>query len=285
MARADELESTSTPQPEHPRKSELRAIADAFGERDSICPYCRAALVRFPQRKTKCRACAGQIFSRKEPLSEEKRLFKEDELETWEELYQLSLGTWDWWRRVQDRILSAKMQLSEEWGVPIAQISVGDAQWRILNSDAELALSLGNLAGFRNIRVDMIRQLVREEKIDAAKNLAAECIYLAYAGFAFETSVLENEILSRLQQSNPYFADHLKENAKQSQRVYDPELSLYFNIFDNIEEAERSLRRDTKVVEFAQSMPTTIDDVWARFSRDWNAYSQAVATNALRKNS
>jgi len=267
---------------EHPRKSELREIAKTFGVKEQVCPYCQIQLAKFPQRKTKCKACNGQIYSRKEPLSGEKRLLKESELGLWEELRELSFGSWDWWHNGREKILAAKLQLSTEWGIPADKISDGDAQWRIFTADIDDALSQGNLARYRSIKVEMVRHLMREEKYQEARGLSPECIYLAYAGHAAEVSQMEKDLDDEMQSSNPELAARFQRLQESQQKVHFPELSLYFKIFESITAIQLAFFKDGQVDAFSKVMPITREDAWARFSEDWSSYSDAIAQHAAR---
>jgi hypothetical protein len=266
----------------HPRKSELREIAKTFGMQEQVCPYCQIQLAKFPQRKTKCQACSGQIYSRKEPLSGEKRLFKDSELGVWEELQELSLGSWDWWNDRREKILAAKMQLSTEWGVLADKISDGDAKWRVFMTDIDDALSQGNLARYRSIKVEMVRHLVGEEKYQKARGLSPECIYLAYAGHAMEVPQME-EGLNDSAQSNPELTALFQRLDESGQKAFMPELALYFEIFESITAIQFAFFEDSQVEAFSKTMPITKEDAWTRFSEDWSEYSDAIAQHAAKK--
>jgi hypothetical protein len=271
------IETELPPGPEHPRIVELRELAKTLGARDQVCPYCQIPLTKFPQRKTKCKTCSGQIYSRKEPLSGQKRLFKENELDLFGELYELSLGTWNWWNDRREGILATKSQLSLEWGIPASKISDGDAQWRIFTRDADDALSNGQLGTYRSVRVEMIRHLMGERRFEEAKGLTPCCIFLAYSGYARERTQFEKDIEERMRRSNPKTAAFLDQSIRDSCRVYPPELSLYFGLFASLSEAEHAFLSDTQVETYSKSIPVSKEEAWGRFAEDWRQYGEALA--------
>jgi len=277
------VESIHSAGSEHPRKSELRELSKSFGSLEATCPYCGIELAKFPQRKTKCKSCGGQIHSRKEPLSKEKRLFKESELDLFSELYELSLGSWGWWNARQVELAKAKARLSQEWGGPASQISDEDAQWSIYNLDVSEALTEGNFARYRSIKVEMVRHLIAEKRHKDAKKISPECIYLAYA-CAAEKSQGEQERDASLEKSQPEFMSKMNELARQNQKVYHPELSIYFHLFENISELQAAFFADSQVAMYAKTFLVDPSDVWERFARDWKEYSEALKDREAKLN-
>lgn len=200
------------------RKKYLIDVASSFGSIKQVCPSCDSALSKFPMRKTVCAVCGNPIYSRKEPISGEKRLYREIDLPLWSELHQHALGTWDWWNNCNIQLSKAKDELSSEWNVPKALISDADANWRILHSRLELAVVNGDIEGYRFQRVEMIRQLIKEKRFAMAADLSGESIYLAYA--------LPKE---------PWFVANGKEFPEKGSQniIYDPELYLYLSILES----------------------------------------------------
>jgi hypothetical protein len=111
------------------RKQQLNALAAACGT-ISKCPYCEFELEKIPKRKAKCKSCKKPIYPRKDPISEEPRLYREGDLFLLEELKALADDWWDDWYKENKGVLIAREELSNEWNMDLVNVPIADAKWR-----------------------------------------------------------------------------------------------------------------------------------------------------------
>ncbi|RTR39818.1 hypothetical protein EKG38_08510 [Shewanella canadensis] len=116
------------------RKEKLITLAAECGS-ISECPYCDFKLEKIPKRKSKCKSCKKPIYPRKEPLSNEYKLYREGDLFLLDELMAFSEGTWDDWYKYNKGILDARKELAVNWKVDETEVPIPDARWRKLNND------------------------------------------------------------------------------------------------------------------------------------------------------
>lgn len=244
----------------NPRKVELRDLAKEIGSTIQNCPYCEISLAKFPQRKTKCKSCNKFIYARKEPLSGEKRLFREDELALYDEIKELSIGSWDWWNEKREKIAKAKEELAQEWQVEPSSITDGDANWRIINSESIRFFASKNWPEYLALKEEAIRQLLSENKRDHALRFIPECIYLTYAA--------PNELdLSGLAEYD------LMGNEK---KTYSPLASLYKNVAGDLNTIKISFQEFSITSDLPNMFDLSVKDVWALFERDFEKYLSSV---------
>lgn len=159
-------------------------------------------------------------------------------------------------------------QLSQEWCVPVESISYGDAHWRILQIECERSLADGKVAEYRNTRVSMVRHLLAEGKADAAKPLALEAIYLAYAGPDWT-----DEIAPELQGVLP----------KMRRQTHGPEIHLYMQIFEQLRDLEASIVSETLVQPWLERYPMPIGEVLSEFKIDWEGHKSSLKAWEVRQ--
>lgn len=248
---------------ENPRKLELRALSQRIGSSEQACPYCSIHLAKMPLRKTKCKSCSKFIYPRKEPLSGDKRLLKEEELALYEELKALSENSWESWQQNQERLIKAtentekiRQQLANEWGVPTSSVTDGDVEWRFTNDGLSQALKERDWPTYLSLREESIRQLLREDKLKQALNLLPESIYLTYAA----PDVLEMSGLAEYSLVNF------------DKKTHSPVMSLYLNIENDIQIIKQVYDAYTRGNNLSKTFDLSADDAWAKFEKDYNEH-------------
>ena len=246
-----------------PRKVELRKLSKEIGSIKQSCPYCEQPFAKFPQRKTTCQYCKKFIYARKEPLSGEKRLFRDDELTLYDEIKQLSTGGWDWWHEQQNKIAVAREELAKEWDVDPSKINESDARWRIISKETSEALAKQNWPDYLAHRESAIRHLLSEGKKEQALRLIPECIYLTYA------AADELEMLGLAKYSL----------VKLDKRTYGPLICLYQSVAGNLGTIKTSFQAFSKSSDLPKIFELSAKEAWVKFCNDFNEHISLVATN------
>ena len=247
------------------RKGELVRLSEDIGSTNAACPYCSIQLPKFPMRKTKCKSCGGRMYSRKEPLSAEKRIFREDELAVFDEIKRLADGVWDSWNKGVQELKEVKDELAAEWGSSPDSISDGDAQWRVSSRKLQDAMMDGDWGLYVDLKFDSIVQLNSEGKIDACLAAIPECIYLSY------TDVMEPNSLS-------LFSAGWDVNELELNTVY---LS-HFNSIAKPAEIKKALYSSKVVERYVEVYGLSIDEAWAKFTRDRGKYLRTLKNRNLK---
>jgi len=240
------------------QKSELIELSKTFGLREPKCPYCGIDLPKFPSRKTKCKNCQSLIYSRKEPISGEKRLFKEDDLDFHAELTHLKNGSWDWWNAQREEIAEAKLELATEWGSNLENISDTDARWRINQKKTLVAMQGCRYSELLTLKEDAIRLLSSEGANDKAIKLIPECLALCYAG----PSITEEMGLPSLL----YFPNELG----------SPQVCLFLHVEPDLEKIELVFKNCDIANKYCELFQRSKEYVWDSFLKEVQEYQSAV---------
>ncbi len=243
------------------RKNELKVLAQNIGQTEAFCPSCQQQLGKFPVRKVKCKFCGEAIYSRKEPFSGEKRLFKESDLPLFEELTHLKNGSWDWWNRQQQELYNAKMELAKEWSLRVEQISDCDARWRINQNKIANAIRDRRFSELLSWKIDSIRLLCSENKKAQALFLIPECLVLGYGG-----PDIAEEIGLRV------FLDMPK-------KLGSPQIYLFLSVESDIGKLKQTFYTNEVAKELCVSFDTTLDKVWKGFENEVKQYIKLLAGN------
>lgn len=245
---------------ENPRKLELRQLSKNIGSAEQACPYCSTPLAKMPQRKTKCKSCSEFVYPRKEPLSSEKRLFKESELPVYEELKALAENSWESWRENQEQLKieqqkreTIKQGLASEWGVSVSSVSDSDVEWRLIHDEISIALKIKDWPTYLSLREESIRLLNRERKYEQALRLIPECIYLTYAA----PDMLELAGLAEYSLINF------------EKKTYPPLMSLYLSIEKDIHNIKQAYERYAQGNNLLKAFELSADDAWGKFEKDY----------------
>lgn len=247
------------------RKNELRNISVNFGSTKQECPYCSTELATFPQRKSKCKSCHKSIYSRKEPISGEKRLFKEEDLILYDELKELSLGSWDWWNANRLEIQQAKLDLASEWGIDASKISDADAKWRIITVKTLECMEIGDWSGYKDMRMEGLRQLDSEGKKDTALPLLFEYIYLAYNVEDKKAKIM---------------GDEFKWLTEDDCKIHPPQLSVIDSLVSNVEELNAKYTNFMTNSNLPSLFDGNIQDAFDSFSNERHQYHQSLKSRS-----
>jgi len=164
------------------RKAELQSIAMTLGEMAPICPSCKVQLPKLPKRKIMCKACKMAIYPRNLPFSGRPVLLSEAQYPLLEEMERMASDGWLYWWESESWLSEIKRELSEEWKIKDPRIiSDGDAHWRIADMKTTDSLKVGDWSGYRDTKLSMINQLIKENRTQDAFSTLCEFIYLSYS--------------------------------------------------------------------------------------------------------
>ena len=95
-------------------------------------------------------------------------------------------------------IAEAKMDLSSEWGIELEIIPESDARWRLLSLASSNALKSSDWPSYANLLWAKGEQLYREGKIESARPLVCEYIYLSFSHPSAENDFFDSIELRKI---------------------------------------------------------------------------------------
>lgn len=146
---------------------------------DNSCPHCGTAFERPPQRKTKCKSCAGVVLVRTRPADRKRILVTPAEAEAIEQ---------DWARKYDyERVVRTnhpdfeveKAALTEKFGGAPKDT---DVMWSILNKERLHNSARAKWGLYRNNTLDMADVLRVEGRLEGAVRFYLEVCYLDLNG-------------------------------------------------------------------------------------------------------
>ena len=243
----------SLPLDKKERERALLELSNCIGSTEIKCPYCQSKLKKAPKRRMKCTFCKKDIYSKVEPLSGEIRLFKENDLKTLEELKAIKENKWDSWYRNNRLLIETKYQLGLEWGIDADNVSNNDAIWRINRSLELKYLRNKNYKSLLDLKVDDIRLLYSENKLENVIAIIPEVIVLAYGRPTKE----KQEIIG----------------------LYSPVLYLIYKSKKSIEELSKLFIDSVAANTYCELFFARKSELWDLFLIDYTQYLNDINCN------
>lgn len=173
-----------------------------IGNAEPFCPYCDAALDKFPGRKKKCPSCDEFMYVRTRPSDKKKILIREGQISVIEEQWAIVNGTHGQFLAEREAYEKERDALRNKFG---SEPSENDIQWSILNKEIMQHAQNFKWGLYRNTRLRMGDILKKESKGLAALDTYLEVCYLDVNGPS-NCGIQDPEILQQFPPFDPKMA-------------------------------------------------------------------------------
>lgn len=176
---------------------------EKFGVTEALCPYCDEKLAKLPGRKKKCPNCEKYIFVRTRPLDQKKILIREDQFDKVKEQNAIKNGTYKEYLAEKERYRRRREKLNRKLGY---EPSESEIEWDSLLWEYETQLTAHKWGLFRNVRLNMCKNLQGRGELKEALKTMCEVCYIDINGptnHGVDDDPILNEMFSEW---NPHFS-------------------------------------------------------------------------------
>jgi ssDNA-binding Zn-finger/Zn-ribbon topoisomerase 1 len=169
----------------------------------NICPYCNKKLDKMPLKKTKCIFCSNFIYSRTVPYTNEKLLFREDQIPLLEAKWNLYMFS------KRGDFYVSEQELEKERLKYKKNISNVELIVNIFNDDAKKFRKNKQLGLYRNLLINICQYLISEKDFNQALDYLLKVLYLDINGSQNVPNFKLDFVINEFDKKNSFFANGL----------------------------------------------------------------------------